>query len=70
MSERVDQKIAITVDVEDIEAVLEFTRLNLDLISEEEFRHIHKSALAVQEAVRSGRRTAWDEHNAKERTTN
>ena len=53
-----DQKIAITVDTDDIENVIEFTRLNLDLINKGEFRHIHESAVAVQKTVRAGQSVA------------
>ena len=68
MPNRIDQKITITVDTDDIENVIEFTRLNLDFLNKEEFGHIHESAVAVQKAIQSGRLAAWDKHNAKERT--
>ena len=65
---RVDRQITVTVDVDDIETVLGFAQVNMDAINEKEFKHIQKSVSAVSEAVIIGRRVAWDEHNAKERT--
>ena len=56
MSQLVDNKITITVELEDIETLLEFAEINLDLIGEDEFEHIRESVSAVYDAVNVGRR--------------
>ena len=64
----INQKITITVDTDDIETVIEFTRINLDVLNQEEFRHIHESAVAVEKAVRVGHCAAREKYKAKEQT--
>ena len=66
MPEQLSKEITVTVDLEDIEAVLEFSDINLEALDEEEFNNIRKSVSAVYKAVNEGRRAAWDEHSAKE----
>ena len=56
MPQLVDNKITITVELEDIETLLEFAEINLDLIGEDEFEHIRESVSAVYDAVNVGRR--------------
>lgn len=58
------KKITIEVELDDIENLMEFTKLNLDMINVDEFEDYHKSLCAVREAVRVGRNKAAAAINA------
>ena len=60
MPELPAQRITIHVDLEDIETVLEFAEINLELIDEKEFKYIRESVSAVYEAVNIGRRAEYE----------
>lgn len=57
-------KITIEVELDDIENLMEFTKLNLDMINVDEFEDYHKSLCAVRKAVRDGRNKAIEAINA------
>lgn len=58
------KKITIEVELDDIENLMEFAKLNLDMINVDEFEDYHKSLCAVQDAVRDGRNKAAKAINA------